>query len=363
MEGKFGNNQTIENVERDSKSNLILELEGKLQQMESKCEGLKRNVSNLEQEKKQIKDDYDRVTLEKNKLNSKVLKLENELHSSYDHDVKENELAQHRTAELMKERNSATLKIKLLQEEIEEQKVLLHRTQSNSGEEMTLLRAENKTLTEERNNAHRNVTKQIGMLDEIMKNMERLTKLKVEAEEKYRDAVTTINELNQKVKDVEFKLAKAETPQPPSLSPYGMEMQKKLKRSSSKHAELCRLSWTVAHGSNVNQSILHRLEECIRLGLGETEYANLEKSKKEASSPYHFKASNVQRGNEDITQVEKIEINNLRKNLMNTIVSNRMFRVEELEFLFRSTLEFTKLDKSLVQTMIRQLRQELNLSV
>ena len=46
---------------------------------------------------------------------------------------------------------------------------------------------------------------------------------------------------------------------------------------------------------------------------------------------------------------------------MKTIVSNRIFRAEELEFLFRSTLEFTKLDKALVQTMIGKLSQELDL--
>ena len=46
---------------------------------------------------------------------------------------------------------------------------------------------------------------------------------------------------------------------------------------------------------------------------------------------------------------------------MKTIVKNGIFRTEELNFLFRSTLEFTNLEKVKVKDMIKQLRVELDL--
>ena len=55
------------------------------------------------------------------------------------------------------------------------------------------------------------------------------------------------------------------------------------------------------------------------------------------------------------------QLENLKRNLMKTIVKNGIFRTEELNFLFRSTLEFTNLEKVKVKDMIKQLRVELDL--
>jgi len=53
------------------------------------------------------------------------------------------------------------------------------------------------------------------------------------------------------------------------------------------------------------------------------------------------------------------DIIRLRKNLMDTIVSNNIFKTEELEFLFQSTLEFTALNRETVHAMLSQLRVDL----
>ena len=44
---------------------------------------------------------------------------------------------------------------------------------------------------------------------------------------------------------------------------------------------------------------------------------------------------------------------------MDTIVSNNIFKSEELEFLFQSTLQFTALNRETVYAMLSQLRVDL----
>jgi Ca2+-binding EF-hand superfamily protein len=342
-----------------------MELEGKLRDMDSKCHRLETQVRELKHEKKSITDDYDSVVSENNKLKLKLSRLEDELQYSHDQSMKEDAVMRSKTTELLTERNSSVMQLKVLQQENAGLKTQLMRAQSNSSEDLVLLRAENKTLTEERNNAHRNVTRQIGMLDEIMKNMERLTKLKIEAEEKYSAAMQNIHGLNKRLEMAKTSVAKAEHPQPASLSTYGMEMQKKLKRLASKHADLCRLSWGIVHRTTVDNGSLHHFEQCIKDGLGDVEFASLERGRRtekgKPRSPYRYQPYDASNSGDDVSETVRFEIDSLRKNLMKTIVSNRIFRAEELEFLFRSTLEFTKLDKALVQTMIGKLSQELDL--
>ena len=142
-------------------------------------------------------------------------------------------------------------------------------------------------------------------------------------------------------------------------------MQKKLKRLASKHADLCRLSWGIVHRTTVDNGSLHHFEQCIKDGLGDVEFASLERGRRtekgKPRSPYRYQPYDASNSGDDVSETVRFEIDSLRKNLMKTIVSNRIFRAEELEFLFRSTLEFTKLDKALVQTMIGKLSQELDL--
>ena len=55
------------------------------------------------------------------------------------------------------------------------------------------------------------------------------------------------------------------------------------------------------------------------------------------------------------------QLASLKRNLMKTIVKNGIFRKEELNFLFRSTLEFTRLDKAKVKAIIKELKEDLDL--
>ena len=162
-------------------------------------------------------------------------------------------------------------------------------------------------LKEEKEDAQRNILKQMSTLNEIMKNMETLTNMKNTAEQGKREA-------DKEILRLESELHKLKTMRQPPQS---------------------------VAATKVHETLLPR--------------ANY----RESGSVYtKTKPGSLAKANSKADG----QLASLKRNLMKTIVKNGIFRKEELNFLFRSTLEFTRLDKAKVKAIIKELKEDLDLT-
>ena len=196
--------------------------------------------------------------------------------------------------------------IKILQEtvtDLENQLDEQHKYNNNAA----FLKAENLALKEEKEEAQRNILKQMSTLNEIMKNMETLTNMKISAEKGKREADDEILRLQSE-----------------------LEKMKSMQRAPQS-----------INAAKVHETLLHRANYRESNSVyAKTKIGSTQKVNSKADGPF----------------------SNLKRNLMKTIVKNGIFRKEELNFLFRSTLEFTRLDKSKVKAIIQELKKDLDLT-
>ena len=134
-------------------------------------------------------------------------------------------------------------------------------------------------------------------------------------------------------------------------------------RLEREHAELESTRAAFAHDNQVLVDEMRGQREDIeRLVLDkdrlEREHAELENTRAAFAHDNQVLVDEMRRQRQDIDQ-HCPEILHLRKNLMDTIVSNNIFKSEELEFLFQSTLQFTALNRETVYAMLSQLRVDL----
>ena len=180
--------------------------------------------------------------------------------------------------------------------------------QRKDNNNMSFLKAENLALKEEKEDAQRNILKQMSTLNEIMKNMETLTNMKNTAEQGKREA-------DKEILRLESELHKLKTMRQPPQS---------------------------VAATKVHETLLPRANY--------RESGSVYNTKTKIGSP--TKANSKVDG----------QFASLKKNLMKTIVKNGIFCTDELNFLFRSTLEFTRLDKAKVKAIIQELKEDLDLT-
>ena len=238
------------------------------------------------------------------------------LQHQLDHQVNNLEYTHKHDNEVMNELNKEIETLQMKNTNME--KELAEQRKSNNNH--AFLQAENIALKEEKEEANKNIFKQMETLNEIMKNMETLTTLKNHAEEGKQKADAKIVQL-----EAELRLMH--------------------RRSQTANASKVQETLVLRNNNPINNNQTNNGYHSNN-NYNNNNATNLYAQKKVRSPP---------KKNADA------QLENLKRNLMKTIVKNGIFRTEELNFLFRSTLEFTNLEKVKVKDMIKQLRVELDL--